>query len=183
MPTSYVPGNADNYTIGGIRFYFTEDGGPGELYFGNIVTGSFNSDITFLDHFTAKTGTRVKDRSVVQEIAVVVSLTVDEPTVELMNFFMLGGDVTLGVFAPFTNLERNGSARVFGVSDTGNQWLWNIPKCTLKPDGDFSYNDQDWSSFSFTVEVLDDSSTTPASPYGTVTHDGVADNGDPEIYI
>lgn len=182
MPTTYVPGNTENYTIGGLRFYFTPSGGS-ELYFGNVVTGSFSSDITFLDHFTAKTGTRVKDRSIVQEIAVTVNLTVDEPTQELMNYFMLGGTITAGVFAPYTNLERNGSARLFGVSDTGNQWLWEIPKCTLKPDGEFSYNDQDWSQFSFIVEVLDNSSATPTTPYGEVTHSGVADSGDPEIYV
>lgn len=173
MP-AVVPGNAENYTIGGLRFYFTPNLGT-ELYFGNVVTGGFNSDITFLDHFTAKSGTRVKDRSIVQELTVQINLTCDEPTVEMMNFFMLGGDVTAGVFQPFTNLERNGSCRLFGVSDTGNEWGWEVPVCTVKPDGDFTYNDQDWSQFSFIVEALADASD-PTAPYGDLTHYGVGEN-------
>lgn len=177
-----VPGNSENYTIGGLRFYWTPDGGT-ELYFGNVVTGGFTSDITFLDHYTAKSGSRVKDRSVVQEIEVTISLTCDEPTVELMNYFMLGGDITAGTpdtFSPYTDLEKNGSGRLFGVSDTGNEFGWDFTDATLKPDGDFSYNDQDWSQFSFTCEVLADD-TVPASPYGVLSHYGVGEDIDVSI--
>lgn len=177
-----LPGNAENYTIGGLRFYWTPDGGS-ELYFGNVVTGGFNSDITFLDHYTAKSGSRVKDRTVVQEIAVQINLTCDEPTVELMNYFMLGGTIVAGTpstFAPYTDLEKNGTARLFGVSDTGNEWGWDMTSATLKPDGDFSYNDQDWSQFSFICEVLSDDEE-PTAPYGTVSHYGVGEDIDVSI--
>lgn len=174
MP-SFVPGNIENYTIGGIRFYFTPESGT-ELYFGNVVTGSFSSDINFLDHFTAQTGQRVKDRSIVQEITVTVALTVDEPTEELMSLFMLGSAPATNSFTPYTELERRGTSRMYGVSTTGNSWEWQIPLCTVQPDGEFSFNDQDWSQFSFNVEILADLST-PAAPYGTVTHHGT-DAGD-----
>lgn len=156
-----------------------------ELYLGNVVTGSFSSDITFLDHFTAKTGTRMKDRSVVQEINITISLELDEPNIEGMNLFMLGGSVTEEAgtpasrrFAPYMNTERTGGARLAGVSDTGNEWVWTIPRATLKPEGDFTYNDEDWSSFSFEVEVLADSDMYPNSPYGLVDHYGVGEDID-----
>ena len=156
-----------------------------ELYLGNVVTGAFSSDITFLDHFTAKTGTRMKDRSVVQEINITVSLELDEPNIEGMNLFMLGGSVTEEAgspasrrFAPYMNTERTGGARLAGVSDTGNEWVWTIPSATLKPEGDFTYNDEDWSSFSFEVEVLADSNMYPTSPYGLVDHYGVGEDID-----
>lgn len=142
--------------------------------FGNIVTGSFTSDITFLDHFSAKTGTRTKDRSLVQEIAVTVNLTVDEPTPELMNLFMLGGAITGAgpkVFAPYMKTERTGAGKLFAVSDTGNEFYWDIPRCTVKPDGEFAYNDQDWSQYSFVVEILSDT-RFPANPYGRIYHLG-----------
>ena len=170
MP-SFIPGNIENYTIGGIRFYFTPEGGS-ELYFGNVVTGSFSSDINFLDHFTAQTGFRVKDRSLVQEITVTIALAVDEPTEELMSLFMLGSDPDANTFTPYTDLERRGASRIYGVSTTGNSWEWQIPLCTIQPDGEFSYNDQDWSQFSFNVEVLADITNNEASPYGIVTHHG-----------
>jgi len=151
-----------------------------ELYLGNVVTGAFSSDITFLDHYTAKSGTRSKDRSIVQELAVNINLTMDEPNVDAMNLFMLGGtiDAATGTpeyrrFAPFTKTERNGGARLGGVSDTGNEFIWTIRRSTLKPDGEFSYNDQDWSQFSFILEVLDNSSEDNVYPFGFMDHYGV----------
>lgn len=173
----YVPGNEENYTIGGVRFLFTETGGT-ELDFGNIVSGSFSSDISFLDHFTAKSGTRLKDRSLVQEISISINLTSDEPSEELLNLFTLGGTITTHVWAPYTKTERKGSARFLGVSDTGNEFEWEIWKCVVKPDGEFTYNSEDWSQFSFIVDILDDSATPAhaASPFGTITHAGTGSN-------
>lgn len=149
------------------------------LYLGNVVTGSFTSDITFLDHFTAKSGSRVKDRSVVQEISISVNITMDEPDVQNMNFFMLGGDITTvggspskKTFAPYTVLERNGGAKIGGVSDTGNEWIWTCTKATLKPDGEFAFNDQDWSQFSFIMDVLQDEDNVD-EPFGVMSHYGV----------
>jgi hypothetical protein len=158
-----------------------------ELYLGNVVTGSFQSEINFLDHFTAKTGTRTKDRSIVQEISVTINLTMDEPNVDAMNLFMLGGTVSttagppqIKSFKPFTNTERNGGARLAGVSDSGNEWIWTIYRSTLKPDGEFAYNDQDWSQFSFILEVLDNSSEDATTPFGTMDHYGVDQDIDNE---
>lgn len=154
-----------------------------ELYLGNVVTGSFTSDITFLDHYTAKSGTRVKDRSIVQEISVSQNLTMDEPNVDAMNLFMLGGTISTQAgtpasrrFAPYTNTERSGGARLCGVSNTGNEWVWTIHSATLKPDGEFSYNDQDWSQFSFVLEVLSDSEANPTTPFGYVDHYGAGED-------
>jgi hypothetical protein len=153
----------------------------GELYLGNVVTGNFNSDITYLDHFTAKTGSRKKDRSIPQEIAIQLNLTLDEPNVDAMNYFMLGGTVadntyeTLNVrtFKPYTEVVKDGGCRMAGVSDTGNEWIWEVPNCTFKPDGEFTFNDQDWSQFSFIVELLDDSANDATTPYGDLYHFGV----------
>ena len=119
-----------------------------------------------------------------QEISVAINLTLDEPNVDNMNLFMLGGDVTITAgspvsrqFAPYTNTERNGGARLAGVSDTGNEWVWTVNKATVKPDGDFTYDDQDWSQFNFIVEVLSDSDT-PSQPFGVIDHYGVDEDID-----
>jgi hypothetical protein len=162
----------------------------GELYLGNVVTGEIAPDITYLDHFTAKSGTRKKDRSIVQEIMVPINLTLDEPNVDAMNYFMLGGAIAAGtyptgltpqVFQPYTDLDKKGGCRLAGVSDSGNEWVWEIPRCSFKPDGAFSYNDQDWSQFSFIVEVLDASDESATKPYGDLYHFGVDENIDVEI--
>lgn len=145
--------------------------------FGNIVSGSFSSDVTYLDHYSAKTGTRVKDRTVPNEINVTVNLTVDEPTPELMNLFTLGGSITDNSptdkkFNPFTEVLREGAGKLYGVSDTGNEFYWEIPYLTVKPDGEFTFDAENYSEFSFIVEALSDTKFT-ASPYGTITHVGL----------
>lgn len=259
--TVVAPGNPENYTIGGMRFYFAEDvtsvtdyaitavstvnktftidgdhtaifaagakfsvsgstGNDGSyyvvsseldtgdtvitveetiddttadgditltrnpyIYLGNVVTGEFGSDITFLDHFTAKTGSRVKDRSVVQEISITYNLTLDEPCVENMNFFMLGGAVTTSAgppakktFKPYTVLERNGGALIAAVSDTGNEWVWTVRKATFKPDGTFTYNAEDWSQFAFILDILSNAAEDPTTPFGVTDHYGTGTN-------
>jgi hypothetical protein len=184
--TAYDAGSPENYTIGGLRFYFAPvtTSTPWVLddyiYLGNVVTGGFNSAINFLDHFTAKSGSRKKDRSLVQEVTLSVNLTLDEPNSGNMNRFMLGGTETIATgvstFAPYTKLEILGGAVLVGVSSTGNEFKWAINRATLKPDGDFSFNDQDWSQFQFILEPLDDSTDNPTKPYGEVKHYGVGSN-------
>lgn len=158
-----MPHDTDNYTIGGMQFVFEGEN------FGNIVTGAISSDITYLDHFSAITGKNVKDRSLVQEISVTISLTLDEPTEALMRRFMLADNAG----KVFDNLEITGAAVCHGVSTTGNQWSWDIPLCTLKPEGDFTFNSDDWSQFQLLVEVLSDST----EGYGILTHTGVNVSG------
>ena len=151
-----------------------------ELNFGNVVTGALNSDITPLDHYSAKTGTRKKDRRVIQEVAVNINITVDEPTAELVKYWTLAGDITeiagsptIKKFSPFTNFEQEGRPRFQGVSDTGNEFEWTPWNAQIAPDGDFTYNAEDWSEFSFSLEILDDTTSHPTTPYGEWFHYGV----------
>jgi hypothetical protein len=186
--TAYDAGSPENYTIGGLRFYFAKatTTNPWALgtyeYLGNVVTGGFNSAINFLDHFTAKSGSRKKDRSLVQEITISVNLTLDEPDHANMSRFMLADIVApvsgVSTFAPYSKSEILGGAVLVGVSSTGNEFKWSINRATLKPDGDFAFNDQDWSQFQFILEPLDDSTDNPTKPYGEVKHYGVGS----EIY-
>ena len=255
-------GSAENYTIGGLRFFFDElisGVYQGYLYLGNVVTGGLTPTVDNLDHFTSKSGKRLKDRRVTREVSMAFNLTLDEPNVTAMNLFMFGAGVTQVVAAPATavaaqpivlsDLEgvllpqkgataivvtnvtdpgplvlntdytvedvlgykrikritasvdsangdvctvaytydaparrtfkpatrtlREGRAYVQGVSDIGNEFEYQIPKCSLAPSGDFSFNDQDWSQFQFALEILDNSTVDSATPFGTMAHHGV----------
>lgn len=253
-------GAPENYTIGGLRFFFDEiinTVNQGYLYLGNVVTGGLTPTVDNLDHFTAKSGKRLKDRRVTREVSMAFNFTLDEPNVFAMNLFMYGAGVSkvaaapatavaaqpmvandleglilpqkgataivvtnvtnpgplvlntdytvediLGykriktittvdvvngdvltvaytydkpahrTFKPATRTLREGRALVQGVSDIGNEFEFEISKCSLAPSGDFTFNDQDWSQFQFSLEILDNSSAAPTTPFGEFRHHG-----------
>lgn len=86
MGDYYENPNANNYTVGGIRMDFSqlldETTDPwqylGFISLGNIVEGPFAQDITELEHYTAKTGKRSRDRKVSTAITPQFTATLDE---------------------------------------------------------------------------------------------------------
>lgn len=96
MSSYFENGSPSNYTIGGARFWFNEDVDlsltpprrKGWRDMGNVVEHSFESEKDVLDHFSTKTGTRRKDRSVNREVTEALVLTLDElSTLNMKNFF------------------------------------------------------------------------------------------------
>ena len=335
MGTHLEGGSAQNYTIGGARFLFDRllDGSTDPQRFagyrdvGNIVDASNEQTVDILDHFTSKSGTRRKDRSLVREIEDDIILTLDEPNAENLRLFfragvttdhptvtatpdiwvtatsyvrgnlvkpitvpgdryfvvvneggtsdageptwptvlgatiddngilwkavesrvvddeviqllrtdirVLGGfnaasievksidDVTTYVldtdytvadfiggyksikrigggaiadgdflrvnyvydirdhraFSPSTELEVQGRALFFGVSDTGNEFIRQMALVQIEPEGDFqTFDDEDWSQFQLRVKILDDTDNVPDRPFGLLKHFGTGED-------
>lgn len=94
-------GSPSNYTIGGSRFWFNrlaDDSVSPVRYegwrdMGNVVDSSLEQETEEQDHFSSKTGTRRKDRSLVKEIAEEILFTLDELSTENLRGFFRGGDV------------------------------------------------------------------------------------------
>jgi hypothetical protein len=256
-------GNVNNYTIGGTRILFAEQlsvGVFGEYFdLGNIVSAAITAAIDRLEHYTAKSGARIKDRTVVRQSNFSVPFSFDEPNPYNLNTLFMGDaqpataaadtavitgeahtcytgrafflpkfatatalvvkdvtDVTtyvlntdytlvtlgkmIGIIAkvggaitdatvvhvtytkavpagksinPLYNPSKSGKAILQFVSETGNNFMWEIPSTLISPDGDFSYNDQDWSQVKMRLDVQ---SNGGANPYGLVTHFGVGSN-------
>ena len=91
-------GDAANYTIGGIRAWFnrlvddsvTPNRYEGFIDLGNVVEAPQESEVEDVEHFTAKTGTRKRDRKVSRDITEDIVLTLDEPSVENARHFFRG---------------------------------------------------------------------------------------------
>lgn len=258
-------GKTANYTIGGTRILFAEETSTGVFGeytdLGNIVSASVAAEIDRLEHFTAKSGTRTKDREVVRQASFSIPFTFDEPNAYNLNLLFMGkktgvtaqaADVavvtaevhtaTLGrafflnklanttptivvedvtdtttyaagtdyelvvigktvgirplvggtiteaevlhvtytaavpaskVIIPLDNPAKSGRVIILFVSDTGNEFQWSIPKVSISPDGDFSYNDQDWSTVAMRLAV---ESNGGSEPYGKILHFGVDEN-------
>jgi hypothetical protein len=276
-------GSPSNYTIGGIRAWFNRDSDltltparrEGWRDLGNVVDSADEQEVDILDHFTTKSGTRRKDRSLVREISNDILLTLDELSVQNLRSFFRGGAITnvasasgttvsadyicqltgeagaeeeviiaastladpqggynasnisvyaitdpskttpltldtdyaigdyLGGyktikyidggaitkddfvivefdydirpakrFAPATELEVTGQFLLFGVSDTGNEFLRSMEKVQIEPEGSFEMDDEDWTDFQLRVKVLDNTDAVASAPFGLFSHFG-----------
>ena len=99
---SFEAGNPENYTIGGVIFLFNRNidlttapvQREGFKDMGNVVTATDEQGVDVLDHFTSRSGTRRKDRSLVREITDEILLTLDELNAENIRMMFRSGDVT-----------------------------------------------------------------------------------------
>lgn len=264
-------GDPANYTIGGIRAWFNRlaDDSTTPVKFegfrdlGNVVEAPQESESEEVEHFSAKTGTRKKDRKVNTDIAETITLTLDEPNLENLRHFFRGGTVTdiaasagntapeeiikldredtvnlhrgrtataiivkdfadvvtyildtdyrvvevlssagdswKGIeriaagaiadgefvrvdydfdieahreFAPQTALNVEGRLLLFGISDTGNEFIRSIEKVSLAPEGAFDLDDEDFSTFQLLADILDNTDSDPSFPFGVFEHYG-----------
>lgn len=121
-------GSPANYTIGGSRFWFNREVDPtlaiptfeGWRDMGNVVDSALEQETEEQDHFSSKTGTRRKDRSLVKEISEEILFTLDELSTENLRGFFRGGDVadvasaaSVGIVDEVAQLDRE-EVRILG---------------------------------------------------------------------
>lgn len=88
-----LPPNILNYTVpGGIKLFF--DDGTGEKDLGNIVSIDMTPGTDELEHFSNRSGKRMKDHSLVIEEKLTIKLTLDEIVAEHWKYFFKGDDIT-----------------------------------------------------------------------------------------
>lgn len=129
-----------------------------ELDLGSVKAVGIEPALTYLQHFNARTGTKVMDKEVVTQKEVRIPFTWEQLNVENMNWFLYGGAVTVGKFSVLTNPQRKGAVLlVFDPSMQDKPYqkiVWLIPSCYIKANGSFSFNDADWMGADGILEVL-----------------------------
>lgn len=89
--------NPQNYMLGRGRIYFDTFDASGNrtglLDLGNAPSFSVSITTDKLDHYSSRSGLRVKDKSVLIEVTVSVSFTLDELNVENLRLAFLGNTV------------------------------------------------------------------------------------------
>jgi hypothetical protein len=87
-----VPASVENYTVpGGVKFYF--DDGAGERDLGNITEVDIEGGTEELEHFSNRSGKRLKDKVIVLEEKLTVKFKFDEPVIENLKYYFKGGDI------------------------------------------------------------------------------------------
>ncbi|MBM4286898.1 MAG: hypothetical protein FJ135_01900 [Deltaproteobacteria bacterium] len=87
-----VPPSIDNYTVpGGVKLFF--DNGTGERDLGNITDLDIEPGSEELEHFSNRSGKRMKDKVIVLEEKLTVKFKFDEPVIESLRYYFKGGSI------------------------------------------------------------------------------------------
>jgi hypothetical protein len=160
--------STDNYTIGSGNLYFCATVADDKLKFdtvtaslltssynlGNVIDTELNVDVTYIDHWISVKGKRVKDKTIANTTSVMLNFSFDEMNSDNMKKFFMASDGATSEMWVVQDVAAEGSALLRVDTDIGQDLTYYIPKCTLKPDGALSLNDEDWHSAPMVLEVL-----------------------------
>jgi len=177
--------STDNYTIGQVALYYNATIAWDDLTtatmitstysLGNIVTSEINPAVTYIDHFISDNGKRRKDHNVLGEVNITIPFTFDEMNADNIKRFFLASLLATDTYAPFELSEQKGCAVLRFTTSVGQDLVYYIPKCTLRPDGPISINPEDWWTGPMVIDVLHYNTGHWASkPYGYMSTADIA---------
>lgn len=169
---STIP-NTDNYTVpGGIKVFFNN--GTGERDLGNIVGDSLSivRNTDELEHFSNRSGTRLKDKIVTIQEAVQFDFNLDEIVIENFQYFFKGGSIS--------NLGSSTSATVDQKETLTGEIFSSLEKPGLTLVTVRQYVDYVRSTFNGTTFTNND---VEADALLGVAFNGPGDTVDDRIYI
>jgi hypothetical protein len=121
-----------------------------------------------LDHYSSRSGTRVKDKQVVIETGYTLNFDLDEFSVANLAMF-LKGTITGNVIYASTVLDSEYAVSFASDNPAGPNETWEFHRCKLRPGGNLNLISDEWALMSFTGEGLADTVNNATSPYFTVT--------------
>jgi len=121
-----------------------------------------------LDHFSSRSGVRLKDKTVTLEVGYSVNFDLDEVSLKNLAMF-LRGTISGAVISAATALDKEHALKFITDNAAGENEKWELWRCRLTPGGAFNLISDDWSMMSFTGEGLADTDNHSGSPYFDVT--------------
>jgi hypothetical protein len=125
-----------------------------------------------LDHFSRRSGARVKDKIAVIETGYNITFTLDENSVANMKAFIRATQGGQGVL--HANQNPTAEYRIWFISDNseGPNATYRFHKVRLLPAAALSLIGDDWSGLQFRGEGLADTTNNPSSPFFDVIYSG-----------
>jgi hypothetical protein len=128
---------------------------------GNVPVFEFLAKVTNLDHYSSRTGVRVKDFTAVIEISASLTIQMEELTARNMGFALLGLPTggpspvpdTIDILA---NPVIYGSVKLQGTNDIGPVWTVILPLVKLSPSKAISLIANTWGTVDLEGDVLFD---------------------------
>ena len=122
-----------------------------------------------LEHFSSRTGTKTKDKSVILETGYNVNFDLDEVSVANLQVYLKGTLSGTRKILANTALENEYALKFVSDNPAGQNQTWEFWRCKLSPGGAFGLISDEWGLLTFTGEGLADTANHPATPYFDVT--------------
>jgi hypothetical protein len=158
---SLISPNIGNYYIGKGVISCKLLGESAYIDMGNCPTFEFQAKVTQLDHYSSRTGVKVKDFTAVTEISGVLTMILEEFTARNLGFALLGlpsgGPSPIpDVIDIFANPVIYGAVRFVGTNDIGPIWQVDFPLVKLSPNKALSLIGNTWGTIDLEGDVLYD---------------------------
>ena len=131
---------------------------------GNVPTFEFMAKVTNLDHYSSRTGVRVKDFTAVIEISGQLTMVLEELTARNVGFALLG--LATGGPSPspdtidiLSSPVIYGAVNFVGTNDIGPVWTVNFPLVKLSPNKALGLIQNTWGTVDLEGDVLFDQLT------------------------
>jgi hypothetical protein len=124
-----------------------------------------------LDHYSSRSGTRLKDKTVIVETGYTLNFDLDEISIKNLQMFLkatLSGAKSHILLAN-TVLDKEYAVKFDSANPAGPDETWEFWRAKLSPGGPFSLIGDEWSLITFSAEGLADTANHATSPYFTVT--------------
>ena len=158
---SLISPNIGNYYIGKGVISIKLLGESNYIDAGNCPTFEFMAKVTQLDHYSSRTGVKVKDFTAVTEISGTLTMVLEEFTARNLGFAMLGlpsggPSPVPDVIDVFANPVIYGAVKFVGTNDIGPLWTVEFPLVKLSPSKALSLIGNQWGTIDLEGDVLYD---------------------------
>jgi hypothetical protein len=158
MPSAAAP-NTGNYSVLKAVVKYSSDGGTTFRHLGNCKQAKVAFKVTFLDHYSEMTGTRVRDKRVPKDKTGELVLILDEwdpknVAMNVMGSYAPGSSGAPGTIEILSLAEVKGWVRIIGVNEVGVKMQWDFPNTEFEPTGDLQLISDEWAEMEMTAAIL-----------------------------
>ncbi len=153
-----VSPSTDNYYVGKGKISFKEVGAAEFRDLGNISSLETTPEVTTLEHFSSRAGVKVKDKEVVTEKKLTVTMVMDEWTADNLAMALMGeidtdteGNQVIDIFS------RNaveGELKYEGANEIGPQMDIHLNRVVFKPGKALNPISDEWGNIEIEGEAL-----------------------------
>lgn len=134
-----------------------------------------------LDHFSSRTGTKTKDKTIVISSSAELRIVMEEMAAFNLSLLLTGSIDETDPEAPVVNIGGQnavrGEFRFYGMNDVGPRWSVVIPTVDFLPSGSLNLISDEWGN----MEVTGQMAANASGVFGTMTPRD--DSGNPPVNI